>query len=176
MMIGIIIAAAMLVGGAFFALTAAVGLLRMPDFYSRIHPAGKCDTLAQFLILGGLLIFSLVGGDHADFAVAAKLLMIMFFLFITAPTATHAICKAAYLDGLNLWEKPGDRQGTRVLQLSLRAIIPRVSWRTKSLLAADSSAESNSTASPAEPPASVNSPTDPTDATPNDEPKGGRHA
>ena len=83
----------MLASGALFGLTSAVGVLRFPDFYSRLHPAGKGDTLAQTLILGGLLLQS------ADFFMAAKLVLIMLLLSVTSPTATHAISQAAYLAG-----------------------------------------------------------------------------
>jgi multicomponent Na+:H+ antiporter subunit G len=97
--------------GCLFALTGAVGVLRMPDFYSRLHPAGKSDTLAQALILFGLAFFAgqqlLVAlgseggghGDWIDFAdIILKLALLCGLLLLTAPTATHAIAKAARLD------------------------------------------------------------------------------
>ncbi len=84
--------------GGFIALTGAVGVLRFPDFYSRLHPAGTGDTLAQFLIMIGLL-------PQADLQSAAKLVMISVLLFITTPTATHAISQAAHLDGLEPWRR-----------------------------------------------------------------------
>lgn len=101
----------MAVGGV-FALTGAVGVLRMPDFYSRLHPAGKSDTLAQACILFGLallagqqLINSLPAEDsgHADawfgfLNIILKLMLLSALLFLTAPTSTHAIAKAARLD------------------------------------------------------------------------------
>jgi len=95
-----------LIGGAFFALTAGVGILRMPDFYSRAHPAGKSDTLAQTLIFIGLAFHSL---HHEDLGLTAgvKLVLTAVFLFITAPTAVHAITRAAHLDGLKVWTKDG---------------------------------------------------------------------
>lgn len=100
----------LLIFGAFLALTGAIGVLRMPDFYSRLHPAGKSDTLGQFLILIGLG-FQLIDGSGSfvtDYAAgpgmaAIKLLLIIIVVFVTAPTATHAITKAAYLDGLKPW-------------------------------------------------------------------------
>ena len=85
------ISAVFLALGAFFALTGAVGVLRFPDFYSRLHPAGHGDTLAQTFFLFGLLFQS------PDLFMAAKLVLITVFLYITAPTATHAISQAAYL-------------------------------------------------------------------------------
>lgn len=80
--------------GGFVALTGAIGVLRFPDFYSRLHPAGVSDTLAQFLVMLGLI-------PHApDTQTAIKLVVISILLFITAPTATHAISQAAHFDGL----------------------------------------------------------------------------
>lgn len=91
------ISAALLALGCFFAVTGGIGILRMPDFYTRMHPAGKSDTAAQTLIFVGLII-------HAGFTlVSVKLVLIMLFLFITAPTATHAVAKAAYLSKLKPW-------------------------------------------------------------------------
>lgn len=95
-----------LMGGAFFALTAGVGILRMPDFYSRAHPAGKSDTLAQALIFIGLAFQALQDEDLGPMA-GAKLLVTCVFLFITAPTAVHAITRAAHVDGLKVWTKDG---------------------------------------------------------------------
>lgn len=100
--------------GCVFALTGSVGVLRMPDFYSRLHPAGKSDTLAQGLILLGLGffagqqaldLFSHGDGAHDPSAqliglanIVLKLVLLTLLLFLTAPTATHAISKAARLD------------------------------------------------------------------------------
>jgi multicomponent Na+:H+ antiporter subunit G len=89
--------------GCFFALTGAVGLLRMPDFYSRLHAAGKADTLAQTFILVGLLILTFSTGNHS-IMVSLKLFLITVFIYVTAPTATHAITKAAFLDGARPWQ------------------------------------------------------------------------
>lgn len=98
------ILASLLLGmGCFFSLTGGVGILRMPDFYSRLHPAGKTDTLCVMLVISGLLV-QCVQYDY-DPLVAAKLLLIAAFIFITAPTATHAITQAAWHDGLKPWSR-----------------------------------------------------------------------
>ena len=89
--------------GSFFAFTGAVGLLRMPDFFTRLHAAGKADTLAQTFILVGLLILTFATADHS-IQVSLKLILITLFIYVTAPTATHAITKAAYLDGARPWK------------------------------------------------------------------------
>lgn len=93
-----------LVLGLFFALTGAVGVWRMPDFYSRLHPAGKSESFAQILILIALALRA------DDILVVGKLAMLSLLLFLTSPTATHAITKAARLDGLLPWVKPGDKE------------------------------------------------------------------
>jgi len=83
--------------GCFVAVSGGVGILRMPDFYTRIHPAGKSDTLAQTLILGALML------QAGLTLVSVKLFIIILFLFITTPTATHAVAKAAHLSGVKPW-------------------------------------------------------------------------
>ena len=87
-----IASAVLLAGGCFFALTGSVGVLRMPDFFARLHPAGKSDTLAQMLVMGGLMC------QCDDPLVMLKLASLSLLLFVTAPTSTHAISKAARLD------------------------------------------------------------------------------
>ena len=94
-----------LLAGTFFALTGAIGIVRLPDFYSRLHPAGKSDSLAQALILTGLLlqIFSNEAFEAFGYFGAIKLAFIVVFLLFTTPTATHAIAKAAHVSGLRPW-------------------------------------------------------------------------
>ncbi len=65
----------------------------MPNFFTRVHPAGKADTLAQTFILIGLLV-----GADPDGWTAIKLLMITVLIYLTSPTAIHAITQAAYHD------------------------------------------------------------------------------
>lgn len=85
---------ALIVAGAFFALTGALGLLRMPDFFSRLHPAGVADSLAVPCVLAGLMC-------HAGLSfTSAKLLLLMLFVLLTSCTACHALAKAAFLSGL----------------------------------------------------------------------------
>lgn len=85
---------ALLVAGSFLVVVGALGLLRMPDFYTRLHPAGVTDTLGVDLILLGLML-------QAGFSlVTVKLLLVGAFLFFTSPTSTHAIANAALVAGL----------------------------------------------------------------------------
>jgi multicomponent Na+:H+ antiporter subunit G len=83
-----------LVTGSFLVVVGALGLVRMPDFYTRLHPAGITDTLGTDLILTGLML-------QAGFTlVTVKLFLIGAFLFFTSPTSTHAIANAALVAGL----------------------------------------------------------------------------
>jgi multicomponent Na+:H+ antiporter subunit G len=104
-----IVATVLLALGVFLALTGSLGMLRMPDFYSRLHPAGKNDSLGSVFVLAGLAF--LVTDPIGDWLVLSKLGLIIAFLIMSAPTATHAITKAAFLEGLQPWTKPGDKQG-----------------------------------------------------------------
>lgn len=90
----------LLAGGSFFILTGSIGLLRMPDFFSRTHPAGLIDTLGASLIIGGLILQS--GATQ----VSIKLVLILILLFLTSPTATHALAQAALAGGLKPWRRP----------------------------------------------------------------------
>lgn len=84
-----------LLGGIFFVIVGGAGMLRLPDFYTRLHAASITDTLGAGLILLGLM---LQGGWTL---VSAKLLLILLFLWFTSPTATHALVKAALSDPEN---------------------------------------------------------------------------
>lgn len=98
----LLLTAALLGAGCLLMLTASVGLLRFPDFYSRIHPAGKSDTLGIAFILLGLMV-------HEGFTlVSLKLLIIIAFTLIASPTATHALAKAAFMAGHKHWKKEKD--------------------------------------------------------------------
>ena len=94
---------ACLVGGGLFSVIGGVGLLRMPDFYTRTHAASLTDTMGATLILLGLGIHN--GID----LVTVKLVIIFLFLFLTSPTAAHALVKAAYSKGL---EAPDVQEAT----------------------------------------------------------------
>ena len=85
--------ACLLAGGA-FCLIGALGLIRMPDFYTRMHAASVTDTLGAGLILLGLVLQAGVT------LVAAKLLILGLLILFTTPTATHALARAAFLRGL----------------------------------------------------------------------------
>jgi multicomponent Na+:H+ antiporter subunit G len=92
---------AFLLAGSFFSVVGAVGLIRMPDFFTRMHAASVTDTLGAGLLLVGLV---LQGGPTL---VSAKLLLLAFFIFFASPAATHALAKAALARGVRPLLAPG---------------------------------------------------------------------
>lgn len=94
-----IIAIIFLIGGAFFFMVGTIGLLRFPDFFTRMHATGKADTLGAGMILFGLAL------QVSEFSTAVKLILIVVFIFIANPTATHVISKAAFNSGVIPWKK-----------------------------------------------------------------------
>ncbi len=80
--------------GALLLISGSVGLLRFPDFYTRMHAAGVTDTLATLLTIFGLMLIS--GWNQA----LIKLAFIVVFVLFTSPTAAHALAKAARHGGL----------------------------------------------------------------------------
>ena len=100
-----ILTAVLLALGAFVSLSSAVGVLRMPDFYTRLHPAGKNDSLAQLLILLGLLL------QAPGLQIGIKLVMVSGFLLLSTPSSTYATARAAYLDGREPWTRPPAEPG-----------------------------------------------------------------
>lgn len=89
-----IIAMVSIAAGVFFVFAGALGVLRLPDFFTRIHAAGMTDTLGVELILLGLILQS------GFTLLSLKFVLVGFFLLLTSPTATHAIADAAYHAGL----------------------------------------------------------------------------
>ncbi len=84
----------LLAAGAFFCLLGGIGLIRMPDFYTRMHAASVTETLGAGLMLLGLML-------HAGMSlVTVKLAMIGVLIFLASPTASHALAKAALMSGL----------------------------------------------------------------------------
>ena len=97
---------ALLVGGGFFCIVGAVGLLRMPDFYTRMHAASVIETLGAGLTQLGLEL------QAGPTLVTVKLLMVALLIFFVSPTATHALARAAMARGLNpvLADPPAQEQ------------------------------------------------------------------
>jgi multicomponent Na+:H+ antiporter subunit G len=88
-----------LVIGASFLLLASIGIIRMPDLYSRIQAATKASTLGVGCIILALAI------HFGDVGVSVRALLVIAFFFLTAPVAAHVIGRAAYFVGVPLWER-----------------------------------------------------------------------
>lgn len=86
--------------GGFLCITGGLGVLRFPDFFSRMHAASITDTLGGIFIILGLLIQS-----GLDWLVSVKLVLIVLFILITSPTSGHALAKAALHAGMTPWKK-----------------------------------------------------------------------
>jgi multicomponent Na+:H+ antiporter subunit G len=103
-----IAAVILILAGTFFFTTGVIGILRFPDFYSRMHATGKGDTLGTVLMLCGLALYNLDAGfTLANVLVSIKLMFIGVFWFLANPTATHALLRAAFDSGLMPWTKDG---------------------------------------------------------------------
>ncbi|HKJ98143.1 MAG TPA: monovalent cation/H(+) antiporter subunit G [Desulfotignum sp.] len=112
MILDILVILAMLTGLLFFVAT-TVGIIRFPDFYSRVHAAGKGDTLSTTLFLGGAILFLLRDFGTDTLLTAGKLLLIVFYIFIASPTATHAIIDAGYEFRVPYWTRSKKDNSTK---------------------------------------------------------------
>jgi multicomponent Na+:H+ antiporter subunit G len=90
--------------GAVFVLSGGVGLLRFPDFYTRIHAAGITDSAGAGLILLGLLVRT------PGWETGVRLVIIMLFMVLTGPTATYVLAFAARRDGVPIWYESDGRR------------------------------------------------------------------
>jgi multicomponent Na+:H+ antiporter subunit G len=96
-----VIAAVLILIGAFFSLLSAVGLLRLPDVYTRSHAASKSTTLGVLCTLVGTLLYFLI----TDGYFSIRLLLGIFFVFLTAPVSAHLICRSAHRSNVQLAEE-----------------------------------------------------------------------
>jgi multicomponent Na+:H+ antiporter subunit G len=99
-----IIASIFIILGTFLSLVSTFGMIRLPDVYTRNHAASKSTTLGIMLILlGTFLYFHSVHG-HFD----TRVLLGIFFIFMTSPVAGHLISRSAYHSGVEMWDKSGE--------------------------------------------------------------------
>lgn len=91
------IAGLFLAGGAFFLLASAIGMLRLPDFYCRLHASGNSETLGVMLSFMGLVIY------EGLTLTSLKMIMIFLLIFLGNPIGTHILSKAAYKSGHYVW-------------------------------------------------------------------------
>lgn len=97
--------------GSFLCISGGVGIIRFPDFYTRMHAAGVTDTLGSAMILTGLMFQS------GDLLVFAKLVMVLLLILLVGPTTSHVLAKAAFHNGLlpqglNTLSKSDDKENT----------------------------------------------------------------
>jgi multicomponent Na+:H+ antiporter subunit G len=88
----------LMVVGAVLTLLAALGMVRMPDLYSRMQSATKASTLGVGCTMLAVAI------DFADLAITTRVVLIVAFVFLTAPISAHMIGRAAYYVGVPLWK------------------------------------------------------------------------
>ncbi len=105
-----IISMAMIAAGLIFFASTAMGLMRFPDFYTRIHAAGKGDTLSSLLIVLGLAIYNLNHFSGAALLVSIKMGLICAFIFISSPTTTHVLMEAGYDIGVKHWTREDEEE------------------------------------------------------------------
>ncbi len=80
----------LIVSGIFFMLVGSIGVIRLPDFYSRTHAVSKSDTLGITLVILGLIIYEGLTMN------SVKLTFIVLFIALSNPIGTHALARAAY--------------------------------------------------------------------------------
>lgn len=103
-----VLSAGLLIGGGVFGVIGGLGLLRFPDFYTRLHAAGMTDTLVALMITTGLILQTGLS------LLTLKLVLILLFLLFTTPTASHALARAALADDVppQVKEKSGESSST----------------------------------------------------------------
>ncbi|HXG03340.1 MAG TPA: monovalent cation/H(+) antiporter subunit G [Candidatus Binatia bacterium] len=94
-----LLAIVLLAAGLFFHAVAALGVLRLPDFYTRLHAVSKAETLGVLLTLAAVAVWAGVG------LAAVKVFGVAAFLFLANPTATHALGRAAFRLGVRPWQR-----------------------------------------------------------------------
>lgn len=93
-----LIAAIFLLLGVGFILVASVGVVRLPDLFTRMHAITKAGTTGVGCVMIAVLL------AYGDIATTARALAVLFFVALTAPVAAHMISRAAYLAEAELWE------------------------------------------------------------------------
>ncbi|MBW1788710.1 MAG: monovalent cation/H(+) antiporter subunit G [Deltaproteobacteria bacterium] len=105
----VIVIVLLLMGLVFFT-GGGIGIIRLPDFYTRLHPAGKLDTLGSLLMVTGLALYNMEHFSWETLLTSLKMLLIVIFVFLSSPTATHSIVDAGVRAGLEPWTKPETRE------------------------------------------------------------------
>jgi len=100
-----VISIVLISAGFLFFFATSVGVVRLPDFYCRMHAAGKGDTLSTVLILTGLALYNLAHFSGDALLVSVKIMFIAVFIFLASPTASHAILDAGFESGAEPWTR-----------------------------------------------------------------------
>ena len=95
----------MLICGVIFFAGGSIGIIRFPDFYSRLHPAGKLDTAGLVITMSAFALYTIQTFTLSAILTSVKIILIVVFVFITSPTAIHSIVDAGVRAGLNPWKK-----------------------------------------------------------------------
>lgn len=90
--------------GLFFTFVSATGVIRLPDVFTRAHTASQADTLGAGFALAAVALT--IGWGPT----AVKTVLLLFFIFVTNPTAAHAIARAAYEEGVEPWTRGDERR------------------------------------------------------------------
>jgi multicomponent Na+:H+ antiporter subunit G len=106
-----------LVLGLFFTLVSTAGVLRLPDVYARAHTASQADTLGAGFALAGVALSLGVSST------TIKTVLLLFFIFVTNPTAAHAIARAAHEEGIEPWTTDDDRSDRDLFATSQESVV-----------------------------------------------------
>ncbi|RHW37996.1 Na+/H+ antiporter subunit G [Neobacillus notoginsengisoli] len=104
------IAAFLILTGALFSFLSSIGLLRLPDVYTRIHAASKSSTLGVLFTLVGTFVFFLFSEGYFSI----RLILGIFFVFLTAPVSAHMIARASYSTNVKMFESTADNKSKAV--------------------------------------------------------------
>lgn len=92
-----------IVGGLFFMIVGTVGMLRMPDVFTRMHAAGMTDTMGAGLLVLGMALQTPIG------LTLTRLLFVYLFLTFTSPISSHAVSRAALASGVVPWTRKQEK-------------------------------------------------------------------
>ncbi|MCU0561705.1 MAG: monovalent cation/H(+) antiporter subunit G [Desulfobacterales bacterium] len=95
-----IAAVVLMLGGVGFMLIGSIGINTLPDFYTRCHASGKVDTLGIVLLLMGMMVHQ---GPNLN---SLKLVLVLCFVLVTSPVATHFLMRRAFIAGFKFWSRP----------------------------------------------------------------------
>lgn len=99
-----ILAALFMLGGAVFFVASAIGMVRLPDFYTRLHASGNSETLGCMLSFIGLMIY------EGLTLTSLKMAVVFTIVFVANPIGTHILSKAAYKSGHKVWTKQDEEE------------------------------------------------------------------